>query len=29
LLRPGDSITLGFDLNRILLFDPQTQLALS
>jgi len=28
LLRPGDSITLGFDLNRILLFDPQTQLAL-
>jgi multiple sugar transport system ATP-binding protein len=28
LLRPGDSITLGFDLNRMLLFDPQTQLAL-
>ena len=28
LLRPGDSITLGFDLTRILLFDPQTQLAL-
>jgi len=25
LLRPGDSITLGFDLNRILLFDPRSQ----
>jgi len=28
LLHPGVSITLGFDLNRILLFDPQTQRAL-
>ena len=26
--RPGDSITLGFDLNRVLLFDPETQRAL-
>ena len=28
LLRPGASITLGFDLSRILLFDPKTQSAL-
>jgi len=28
LLRPGVSITLGFDLSRILLFDPKTQFAL-
>jgi multiple sugar transport system ATP-binding protein len=28
LLRPGASITLGFDLSRILLFDPKTQCAL-
>ena len=28
LLRPGASIILGFDLNRLLLFDPKTQFAL-
>jgi multiple sugar transport system ATP-binding protein len=28
LLRPGASIILGFDLNRLLLFDPKTQSAL-
>jgi multiple sugar transport system ATP-binding protein len=27
LLRPGDAITLGIDLNRTLLFDPETQRA--
>jgi len=29
LLRPGASIILGFDLNRILLFDPKTQSAIN
>jgi multiple sugar transport system ATP-binding protein len=28
LTRPGDTIELGFDLNRLLFFDPQTELAI-